>query len=258
MISNHLKLLLSCVGFLLSFNLAIDFDLAQAQSASLSLIQHQVTQPHNTQAKQARGQVPGRRRGGARRGDCPAAPNELTALVPVTEVATSTLPETYVGGSTIAERPTFWFYVPYLLTTDLTAEFILQYDRGEEVYRLHSSDFSSSEQTPGIISVSLPSTIAPLQIGKVYQWYFKLSCKKEAPTYVQGGIERISLSPNLATRLANASPQEQANLYLENDIWYDAVTVLAQLRRTRPTDTAIEADWTNLLRSVKLEDVAAN
>jgi Domain of Unknown Function (DUF928) len=258
MISNNSKRLLSHVGFLLSLNLAIAPVPAQAQAIRLSSVQPHTIEPYNTQAKQARGQVPGRRRGGARRGDCPAAPIEVTALVPVTEVATSTLPETYVGGSTIAERPTFWFYVPYSLTTELTAEFILQDDRGEEVYHLYSANFPTSEQTPGIISVSLPATIAPLAIGKVYQWYFKLSCKREAFTYVQGGIERIALNPDLASRLANASPQVQANLYLENDIWYDAVTVLAQSRRTRPNDAAIESAWMSLLRSVKLEDIPTN
>jgi Domain of Unknown Function (DUF928) len=255
---NNSKRLLSCMGFLLSLSLAIAPVAAQAQAIRLISVQPHAIQPHNTQVKQIRGQVPGRRRGGARRGDCPAAPIAVTALVPVTEVSTSTLPETYVGGSTIAERPTFWFYVPYSLTTELTAEFILQDDRGEEVYHLYSANFPTSEKTPGIISVSLPSTTSPLIIGKMYQWYFKLSCKVEAFTYVQGGIERITLSPDLASRLANASPQDQANLYLENDIWYDAVTVLGQSRRARPTDAAIESAWINLLRSVKLEDIPTN
>jgi hypothetical protein len=253
---NNSKRLLCYVGFLLTLLLAID--LVPAQAVRLSSVQPRAIQLHNTQTKQARGQVPGRRRGGARRGDCPAAPIEITALVPVTEVSTSTLPEAYVGGITTAERPTFWFYVPYSLTTDFSAEFILQDDRGEEVYHLYSADFPPSEQTPGIISVSLPSTIAPLKIGKVYQWYFKLNCKMEAFTYVQGGIERIALNPDLASRLANASPQVQANLYLENGIWYDAVTVLAQSRRTRMNDAAIESAWINLLRSVKLEDIPTN
>jgi Domain of Unknown Function (DUF928) len=245
------------LGILLSLNLAIDLP-AHAYPALSSSIQPHFIQSQSTQAKQARGRVPGRRRGGARRGDCPAASAELTALVPATEVVTQTLPETYVGGSTTAERPTLWFSVPSALTADLTGEFILQDAAGEDIYRISSANFPASEQTPGIVRVSLPATIAPLEIGKVYQWYFKLSCKTEAIAYVQGGIERISLNPDLANQLAKSSLQEQVNLYLANDLGYDAVNLLAQLRRTRPTDAAIRSAWVSLLRSLNLEDMGEN
>lgn len=206
----------------------------------------------STYSKQARGKVPGRRRGGARRGTCPNTSTELTALVPAIEIPTQTLPETFVGSSTVAEHPTFWFYVPYSLTGDLTAEFILQNDIGQDVYRITSADFSESEQTPGIVGISLPSAIAPLEIGRVYQWYFKVDCGSESPLYVRGGIERVALEPNLANQLANASPQEQARLYQSNEIWYDAIAVLAQLYRTEPNNPTIEAAWADLLQSIGL------
>lgn len=243
------KRILVLTGALLAGNMAIDFAVVPVQASPA---------PYDSVlSKQVRGQVPGRRRGGARRGDCPTTAIELTALVPVTEIATQTLPETYVGGSTTAERPTFWFYVPYSLTADLTAEFILQNDAGQDIYRAASADFSTSE-TPGLVSVSLPSTIAPLETGKTYQWYFKLNCGLEAPLYVQGGIERISLAPALANQLANASPQEQANLYLANGIWYDGINTLAQLYRANSTNAAIESAWTNLLQSIGLDNISTD
>ncbi len=208
--------------------------------------------------KQAKGQVPGRRRGGARRGDCPATSTQLTALVPETSVSTQALPETYVGGSTTAEYPTFWFYVPYSLSAELTAEFVLQNDTGQNIYRISSTDFSAAEVSPGIISISLPSTIAPLEVGKVYKWYFKLNCGMETPMYVQGGIERIPLNSNLANQLAKATPQQQAELYIKNNVWYDAVNTITQVYRTNPTDNNSKSAWINLLRSLGLEDIAVN
>jgi Domain of Unknown Function (DUF928) len=250
------KRLLPYAGTLISLSLAIDLVPAQAYPALSSPIQVSQSQP--VQAKQARGRVPGRRRGGGRRGECPAASTELTALVPVTNVVNEILPETYVGSSTTAERPTLWFYVPYTLTADLTAEFVLQDAAGQDIYQISSADFPASEQTPGIISVSLPATIAPLKVGEVYQWFFKLSCKTEAFAYVQGGIERISVNPSLASQLAKASLQEQVNLYLANGLEYDAIHLLARLRRTRPTDTVINSAWINLLRSLDLEDISQN
>lgn len=244
LVSKHI---LVWVGALLVGSMAIDILSSPAQANP--------TTSASLQTKQVRGQVPGRRGGGARRGDCPAPPTELTALVPMTEVSTQTLPETYVGGSTTAEYPTFWFYVPYSQTADLTAEFILQDDTGEDIYRVASDDLLASEQTPGVIGISLPSAIAPLEIGRVYQWYFKLNCGAEAPMYVQGGIERIPLDPDLANQLAQVSPQEQANLYLTNDIWYDAITNLAQLYHNNPSNTTIKSAWINLLQALGLEGV---
>ena len=208
--------------------------------------------------KQAKGRVPGRRRGGARRGDCPATSTQLTALVPETSVATQSLPQTYVGGSTTAEYPTIWVYVPYSLSADVTAEFILQDDTGQNIYRIASTNFSAAEVSPGIISISLPSTIAPLKIGKLYKWYFKLNCDAETPIYVQGGIERIPLNANLANQVVRATPQERANLYVKNNLWYDAVNILAKLYRTNPTDNNTKSAWINLMRSLGLEDIVVN
>ena len=201
--------------------------------------------------KQARGSVPGRRRGGARRGTCPDTDRSLLALVPATEVETDTLPETYVGGVTTAEHPTLWFDVPYALTDDLTAEFVLQDSQGQDVYRTTSAEFSASKQTPGIVGVSVSSEV-PLAIGSTYQWYFKVDCGSDSPLYVQGGIERVALSPGMASQIAAASPLEKAALYQKNEIWYDAVDVIAPLYLAQPSDPNLEAAWEGLWRSLNL------
>ena len=201
--------------------------------------------------KQSRGKVPGRRRGGARRSSRLATQAELVAIAAATEVETQTLLETYVGGVTTAERPTFWFDVPCSLTDDMTAEFILQDDQGEVVYRVGSNDFADLAHTPGVIGLSLPSAIAPLKTDKIYQWSFSLDCHSESPLSVQGGVERVPLDPTFADELASATPLEQAALYRENEVWYDAITELAQLRRELD-DAAVSAAWADLLRSLDL------
>ncbi|PLZ80814.1 hypothetical protein CBP16_12415, partial [Fischerella thermalis WC217] len=38
-------------------------------------------------------------------------------------------------GLTVAERPTFWFYVPYPPTNRLSVEFLLRDKEDNEVYR---------------------------------------------------------------------------------------------------------------------------
>lgn len=201
--------------------------------------------------KQSRGKVPGRRRGGARRGVQLETQGELVVIAAATEVETQTLLETYVGGVTTAERPTFWFDVPCRLTDDMTAEFILQDDQGEILYRVGSSNFADLARTPGVIGISLPNAIAPLETDKTYQWYFNLDCHSESPLSVQGGIERVPLDPTFADELASATPLEQAALYQENEVWYDAITALAQLRH-KSDDPAVSAAWTDLLQALDL------
>lgn len=204
--------------------------------------------------KQGRGQAPGRRRGGGRRDDCPKVEIPLTAIVPQSEDTAENPPISYVGAITTAERPTFWFYVPYTLNAELTAEFILQDQAGTEIYKLSSVDLSSVEQTPGIISVPLPDTVS-LEIGKGYEWYFKVNCGLEIPIYTNGGIERVALDESLSRQIADASPQEQARLYQENGFWYDAITILANLKRAQPNDGAIAEEWNRLLQVLGIEDI---
>lgn len=209
-------------------------------------------------AKQARGRVPGRRRGGARRGPCPDTDTQLTALVAAVEIETQTLPETYVGGITTAEHPTFWFDVPYRLNDEATAEFVLQDDSGQDIYRTTSAEFATANQTPGattpgIIGISLPEALEPLTVGQTYQWYFKVDCGAESPLYVRGGIERVALEPALANQLSIILPLEQVALYQANEIWYDAVSAITPLYLAQKDNPTVSAAWTELMRSLGLE-----
>lgn len=209
------------------------------------------------QGKPAPGQVNGRREGGGMRNDCLAVSPVLTALVPATEIPALPLPITYVGGLTAAERPTFWFYVPYRLDSALTAEFVLQNSTRQEVYRVSSTEFAASQRSPGIIHVTLPASAAPLQVGQTYRWFFKVNCGDSSSIYTEGGIARMNPNPALAQQLAAASPLQQAELYRANNLWFDAITTIGELMRANPGDRAIAAQWTALLESVGIRHVSA-
>ena len=113
--------------------------------------------------------VSGRRRGMGSRNDCPAVETPLTALVPLQEpVATSKQTNTStsvdVWGLTTSERPMFWFYVPY---TNMSAEFVLQDSSENEIYKNQNIALKAKS---GVIGISIPSTVIPLQVGKTYRW----------------------------------------------------------------------------------------
>lgn len=210
--------------------------------------------------------TPGRRRGAASRGECPSVSKPLTALVPVAEqkVADTRLDKAqviapiglnweFVWGKTVAERPTFWFYVPYTLTAKLPVEFVLQDEAQKPVYE---ATFTAIGTSPGIISFQLPSPAAPLEVNKMYHWYFVVNCDPDDPIFVEGWIQRSLLNSELKRQLEQATPREQVSLYAANGIWYEAMTSLAELRHANPKDTSLTTDWTGLLQSVGLGAIA--
>lgn len=178
----------------------------------------------------------GNREGGAgRRGNCPVTEFPLTALMPISN-----------WGTTVAEHPTFWFYVPYTSEQAPIGEFVLQDKEGrEDIYRVPFT----LPQTPGFVSFSVPPTKDSLEVGKSYRWYFNLYCdryRSTSPAFVQGWVQREALTPALDEQL-KAAKLRQDKVYVANRIWFDAIAHLANLRLSNSTDASLNRDWNKLL-----------
>ncbi|MUG91206.1 DUF928 domain-containing protein [Scytonema sp. UIC 10036] len=205
--------------------------------------------------------VSGRRAGMGSRDNCPTVATALTALIPLREEQgdskqTDKSSVGIVEGLTTSERPTFWFYVPYTKDLKASAEFSLQDSTGNDIYK----DAISLPTNPSVIGVSLPSN-ASLQVGKTYRWYLKVRCDRQqiarVPIYVEGDIQRVNLDSGVMQKLqAAADPQQKIAIYAEEGIWFDSLTMLAQLYLSNPKDASLAANWQSLLRSVNLDNVA--
>ncbi|BCL33956.1 DUF928 domain-containing protein [Nostoc sp. MS1] len=170
-----------------------------------------------------------------------AAAKQLTALVPVYS-------SELVFATTIAEHPRFWFYVPYL-SSFADGEFVLEDDaQNQLIYK------TSLPNTPGVISLSLPSNTKPLEIDKQYRWYFNIYCKSDRQIIanVEGYVKRQQLNLSLKTQLKKAAPTKRIRLYAANGIWYEALNAAGELRRTNPQDPS----WAMLLQAIGLNDFA--
>lgn len=185
--------------------------------------------------------------GGTRsiRGNCVTADKPLTALVPSSSF-----------GVTAAAYPSFFVYVPARASqaSMLPVEFVLADAEGNEVYK---ATFKTSGN-PGIVTVNLPNQAGflPLQVGQDYKWSFSVICQEDdrsGDITVEGWTRRIELNPTLKSQLMPASPERQAELYAEAEIWQDALATLVQLRREKPNDLSVTAKWTQLLSAVGLE-----
>lgn len=191
--------------------------------------------------------VPGGRADAGSRGcgDSDLVTKPLMALVPIQKTATTPV----VFGKTAAAYPTFWFYLPH--RSPFTAKFVLQDQEGNAIYQ---SDVDLPTNT-NLLSVTLPETVAPLAMGKQYQWFFKLYCQSVAPpeSFVNGWIQREAISSDLTARLNSASPRQKIQLYSKRGFWHESLDMAATLNQKNVKDTA----WGELLRSIGLEEVAA-
>lgn len=201
----------------------------------------------------------GRQRGAAGRGNCLNVDVPLTALVPAVQKpmggGQSDLMMTNIWGLTAKSHPTLLFYVPYSSASVQTGEFVLQDEKDNDIYRA----IINLPQTPSVVSMSLTTMPAPLEIGKMYHWYFKVRCSAQSmsgPIFVEGWMQRVALEPQIGDRLAAATTlRQKIDIYAKNGIWYDTVADLAQMRVQNPGNEELEADWQQLLQSVGLADI---
>ena len=173
-------------------------------------------------------------------------PIGLTALIPSSNI-----------GLTLAEYPTFFFYVPDVNLEGVEGEFILRNENDEQIYE----KIVTLKASDSIISVELAASpsLPPLEVGKSYYWVFTLLLDKvdrSSNTNVAGWIKRVEPDSAIKNQLATTPNKAQPAIYANNGIWYEAVTTLAKLRCASPNDSTIASDWTSLLQQVELPEIA--
>jgi hypothetical protein len=229
-------------------------DPIKVQANPVQSFRNRVTHTSNLLAQRFpdNGDPKGRRRGGtSRRDGCPELKTPITALVPGEENNNKSF-----FASTVAEYPTFWVYVPELPTNSRFGEFVLQDEQGNDVYR---TSLTLSGKA-GIIGISLPSSSQyALKQNLKYHWFFRVYCgnpqNKPEYLFVDAWLQRVALTPDLQQQLKTAQSREYT-VYAANNLWYDAITNLANLRSTNPSERVLAEDWTNLFKAVGLEELA--
>ncbi|MEQ8999066.1 MAG: DUF928 domain-containing protein [Coleofasciculus sp. B1-GNL1-01] len=228
------------------FNLAIIPLLIIAQKSPLdALIFNQPPPPPDKD-------TPGQQADSGTRGPCDAQPSatdkQLVAFVPTIEKTRNSLPETHVWGLTQSQHPTFWFYLPATAASAQVAQFSLENEAD------YQSNFQFNlPQTPGIISLAIPTNEPPLEPGQWYYWSLKLYCQTQPSTpnfFVDGWIQRVQND----TPFNSDTPQDKIVIYAQNGLWFDTITELANLHRQTPQET--EPAWADLLEYIGWESLA--
>ena len=180
------------------------------------------------------------------RDDCPTVETAITALVPKNN-----------WGTTLAERPTLWFYVPYQQGT-LT---LILKDEAEP-FILASLNYPV-EKGRGIMGFPLPETVPPLEINRAYRWQVYFSCDPDIElrfTGVQGVVERVTTNSKFQRSLASVTTvPEKVNLYARQGLWHETIAEIIATRQEQPEDPKFNELWLNLLAdpSIALEDFSS-
>lgn len=215
--------------------------------------------------------APKKTTGGASRGGCFSEASEMSKSF------TPLIPNPHLG-FTLAERPTLFVYIP--VTTAKEFFLSLQDENGNHHYQaiipLGNND--------GVAAIKLPEDAPPLELGKTYKWSLAMICgeylEPDSPE-VTGWIRRVSsnessvsqqaLSASLerVTSLSKANSnasgitqQELNNLLQDVDVlaqagvWYDSLSLLANLRQVAPHNPTLITNWQELLISVGLDHLA--
>ena len=229
---------LAIIFTLLSLSISPSVLLAQSQRIEIRFIPRTANQTPPSGGTRG---TPTTTRGGGSRGDCISKTTPMTLLVGDKNLE-----------STISDRPTFWVYVPYTPAETTSGEFSLQLGKND-IYR---TSFTLPA-TPGIVSVTLPSSVKTLEIGQKYRWYFNINCpliegatETPTPAFVTGRVEKVAFSSQVENELKAAKTSlERIAILARNGIWYDTLNELAQLRLQEPLNKdAIDA-WNALLKS---------
>lgn len=156
-------------------------------------------------------------------------------------------------GLTLAERPTFWVYLPKTSAKQVVLSL------KEDGNRHYSQTFLPITGEPGVIGIKPSDNSPALQVGKNYQWALVLVCgERPGPNdpAIASWVRRVAPSQLQSHQLNQKTVLEQANWYGKQGIWYDAVTALAQARRSQPNNNAIAGVWANFLKSTGLAAIA--
>ncbi|MEA5507389.1 DUF928 domain-containing protein [Halotia wernerae UHCC 0503] len=176
-------------------------------------------------------------------------PSTVAASTPAALIAL--LPQSFYG-TTVSERPTIMVHLP--ASNAKEAVFSLK----DEVGNTHYNMTIPVTGKLGVIAVKLPADAPALAVGKNYQWFLALKVDGQlspSTPYVDGWIQRIQPSAELATAMQQKDALKRATALGTNGVWYDCVATLATLQAAQPNNPSITKQWEELLSSVNLKEI---
>lgn len=158
-------------------------------------------------------------------------------------------------GLTTLEQPSlFWFQSkPANAKFELT---LLQENKAKPLLQLKIERSSKA----GIQRLKLSDQGVKLASGVEYQWVVALITdpdNRSSDLIASGVIKRIEASADLKEKIAKSTPASLPEVYAEQGIWYDALSVLSDEIDAQPDNKALQETRADLLRQVGLKSAAS-
>ncbi|MCP2727632.1 DUF928 domain-containing protein [Limnofasciculus baicalensis] len=152
---------------------------------------------------------------------------------------------------TVSEYPTFWFYIPYPPEDISDMEFFIVEETTDKP--IYDVSIKLTEK-PGIIKIAMPTESKyALKLNETYRWRLNLDCQPnksiEPDLVLSGFIKRVSLTSILQNQL-EAMKLKEYIAYQDNNIWYDAITTLAEQYSDNLQNRELAEDWQKLLNNL--------
>lgn len=158
------------------------------------------------------------------------------------------MPQTYYG-TTVSQRAEILVYIPR--TQALEAVFSLKDTEGNTLHEMEVPISGRAE----VISIKVPTL---LTVDKNYQWFLALKIDGQLSTrtpYVDGWIKRIRPNQEITASMQQGDLLKQAEAFGKHGVWYDCVATLAKLKAAQPNNPTLNKHWSELLESVKLQQI---
>lgn len=155
-------------------------------------------------------------------------------------------------GLTASSHPSMMVYVPS--TSARFLEFTVYNEQEQGIYQTQVN----LRNTPGIVNFSLPKSQPGLKIGKDYRFVVSIICQQSGPQnpFVEGLVRRVTPTSALRNQLNKPKSLEQVIVFSESGYWFEAVSNLAELKLSQPSNYEIDKAWKDLLSSVGLSGIA--
>jgi hypothetical protein len=170
------------------------------------------------------------------------------------------VPQDHNFGVTTEAYPSFLVYVPEFASQPNvdTLEFLLLDEEGAEVYRARFNVNLENQ----VLRIDLPkfAGLSPLVEGQNYLWLlegFTQDFSLSETLFAHGWVRRVAPSESLVETLNTSDDVEaQANAYIREQIWYDAIALLEEDFAEGTASNAVIEQWDALLQSAGVTDVA--
>lgn len=190
--------------------------------------------------------IPSNRRDGGSRGNCIASEKDFIALVPEKSI-----------NLTASVNSRLFFYVPQT-DTPKTIEFVLRNSKDQLVHET----FIETSGRAGITSVAIPAQAkrSSQESQGDYRWYLSMICdpnERSRDIVLEGWIKYLELNNSLKEKIKVSSSLEKFNLFQQQGVWYDALSVVAESQKSESNLVSIQTQWSQLLESIGLGDLAS-